>query len=125
MSIGREACNSPATNYLIDGMDNNEQFLGGAQCDVPTGTVTDVTVLTSTYSAEYGRPGNGIFNVTTKSGSNEWSGEGFCLVRPGQRLDGSFTSEASQELAQRDLSRNHVKSGSHRGQGGFAVGGPS
>jgi TonB-dependent Receptor Plug Domain. len=49
------------TQYLIDGMDNNEQFLGGPQFDVPTGIVKDVTVLTSTYSAEYGRTGNGIF----------------------------------------------------------------
>jgi outer membrane receptor for ferrienterochelin and colicin len=109
------------TQYLIDGMDNNEQFLGGPQFDVPTGTVKDVTVLTSTYSAEYGRTGNGIFNVTTKSGSNEWTGEAFYLTRPGQPLDGEFGDEAP---TQRDLSGNAVKSGFQRQQAGFALGGP-
>jgi len=112
------------TQYLIDGMDNNEQFLGGPQFDVPTGMVKDVTVLTSTYSAEYGRTGNGIFNVTTKSGSNEWSGEAFYLTRPGQPLDGEFANESGDELAHRDLSGNQVKEGFQRQQGGFALGGP-
>jgi len=112
------------TQYLIDGMDNNEQFLGGPQFDVPTGAVKDVTVLTSTYSAEYGRTGNGIFNVTTKSGSNQWTGEAFYLTRPGQPLDGEFTNEAGEELAQRDLSGNQVKEGFQRQQAGFALGGP-
>ena len=112
------------TQYLIDGMDNNEQFLGGPQFDVPTGIVKDVTVLTSTYSAEYGRTGNGIFNVTTKSGSNQWTGEAFYLTRPGQPLDGEFTNETGDELAQRDLSGNQVKEGFQRQQAGFALGGP-
>ena len=109
------------TQYLIDGMDNNEQFLGGPQFDVPTGIVKDVTVLTSTYSAEYGRTGNGIFNVTTKSGSNQWTGEAFYLTRPGQPLDGEFGADTP---TQRDLSGNTVKSGFQRQQGGFALGGP-
>ncbi len=109
------------TQYLIDGMDNNEQFLGGPQFDVPTGIVKDVTVLTSTYSAEYGRTGNGIFNVTTKSGSNQWTGEAFYLTRPGQPLDGEFGTDTP---TQRDLSGNTVKSGFQRQQGGFALGGP-
>jgi outer membrane receptor protein involved in Fe transport len=123
-NVSINGANGLYANYLIDGMDNNEQFLGGPQFEVPTGMVKDVTVLTSTYSAEYGRTGNGIFNVTTKSGSNEWTGEGFYLTRPGQPLDGQFTDESGQELAQRDLSGNQVKSGFQRHQAGFALGGP-
>ena len=109
------------TQYLIDGMDNNEQFLGGPQFDAPTGLVKDVTVLTSTYSAEYGRTGNGIFNVTTKSGSNEYEGEAFYLTRPGPPLDGEFGGDTP---TQRDLSGNAVKSGFQRQQAGVALGGP-
>ncbi|WP_232798285.1 TonB-dependent receptor [Salinibacter altiplanensis] len=109
------------TQYLVDGMDNNEQFLGGPQFDVPSGVVKDVTVLTSTYSAEYGRTGNGIFNVTTKSGGNEWTGEAFYLTRPGPPLDGAFGDETP---TQRDLSGNTVKSGFQRQQGGVTLGGP-
>src|SRR5262249_51393139 len=59
--------NSLYTNYMLDGLDNNENFLGGQKFAVPTGFSQDVTVLTSTYSAEFGRTGNGIINVTTRS----------------------------------------------------------
>jgi len=120
-NVSINGANGLYANYLIDGMDNNEQFLGGPQFEMPTGMVKDVTVLTSTYSAEYGRTGNGIFNVTTESGSNEWTGEGFYLTRPGQPIDGEFGDETP---TQRDLSGNSVKSGFQRHQGGFAVGGP-
>jgi len=120
-NVSINGANGLYTNHLVDGMDNNEQFLGGPQFEVPTGAVKDITVLTSTYSAEYGRTGNGIFNVTTKSGSNEWTGEGFYLTRPGQPLDGEFGNETP---TQRDLSGNAVKSGFQRHQGGFAIGGP-
>ncbi len=120
-NVSINGANGLYANYLIDGMDNNEQFLGGPQFEVPTGMVKDVTVLTSTYSAEYGRTGNGIFNVTTKSGSNEWTGEGFYLTRPGQPIDGEFGTDTP---VQRDLSGNSVKSGFQRHQAGFALGGP-
>jgi hypothetical protein len=86
--------------------------------------VNDVTVLTSTYSAEYGRTGNGIFNVTTKSGSNQFEGEVFYLTRPGQPIDGEFANENGRPLAQRDLSGNAVQNGFQRHQGGLALGGP-
>ncbi|MFP4227402.1 MAG: TonB-dependent receptor domain-containing protein [Salinivenus sp.] len=121
-NVSINGANGLYTNYLIDGMDNNEQFLGGPQFEVPTGMVKDVTVLTSTYSAEYGRTGNGIFNVTTESGGNEYEGESFYLTRPGQPLDGEF--EEGQTPTQRDLSGNAVKNGFQRHQGGVALGGP-
>lgn len=123
-NVSINGANGLYTNYLIDGMDNNEQFLGGPQFEVPTGMVKDVTVLTSTYSAEYGRTGNGIFNVTTRSGSNEFEGEAFYLTRPGPVIDGEFTNERGRELPRRDLSGNQVKSGFQRHQGGLAIGGP-
>ena len=123
-NVSINGANGLFANYLIDGMDNNEQFLGGPQFEVPTGVVQDVTVLTSTYSAEYGRTGNGIFNVTTKSGSNRFTGEAFYLTRPGPPLDGAFNGPDDQPLAQRDLSGNQVQNGFMRHQGGVAIGGP-
>ena len=116
--VSINGANGLYTNYLIDGMDNNENFLGGPQFELPTGMIEDITVLSSTYSAEFGRTGNGIFNVTTKSGSNEFTGEAFYLTRPGPPLD------SSSPFAQRDLSGNPVKDGFSRHQGGFSVGGP-
>ncbi len=107
-----------STQYLVDGLDNNENFLGGPKFPMPTGFVQNVTVLSSSYSAQYGRTGNGIVNVTTRSGSNEWEGEAFYLTRPGASVD------ASSAFAGRDLTGNSVKAGFRRDQAGFALGGP-
>jgi outer membrane receptor protein involved in Fe transport len=117
-NVSINGANGLYTNYMIDGLDNNENFLGGQKFPVPTGFVQDVTVLTNTYSAEYGRTGNGIFNITSRSGSNELSGEVFFITRPGQPLD------ADSEFASRDLSGNAVKRGFERQQFGVGVGGP-
>jgi hypothetical protein len=103
---------------MIDGLDDNENFLGGQKFAVPSGLAQQVTVLTSSYSTEFGRTGNGIFNITSRSGGNAFSGELFYLTRPGPAID------ASSPFNQRDLSGNDVKDGFHRDQGGFAVGGP-
>jgi len=109
--------NSLFTSYLIDGMDNNENFLGGQRFAIPAGFVKDITVYSSNYSAEQGLTSNGIVDVTTKSGTNETKGEVFFVTRPGPVIDGT------SQFAQRDLSGNQVKDGFARYQAGFAVGG--
>ncbi|NBC66028.1 MAG: TonB-dependent receptor plug domain-containing protein, partial [Bacteroidetes bacterium] len=117
-SVSINGANSLYTNYLIDGMDNNEQFLGGPKFPIPTGFVQNVTVMTNNYSTQYGLSGNGVFNITTKSGGNELEGEAFYVVRPGSVVDGQ------SDFAQRDLSGNQVKEGFQRHQFGFGIGGP-
>jgi outer membrane receptor protein involved in Fe transport len=110
--------NSLYTSYLIDGMDNNERFLGGIRFRLPKGMTKNVTVLANNYSAEYGQTSNGLFNYTTKSGGNDFSGEGYYNVRPGPVID------ASSPFAQTDLSGNAVKDGFQRHQFGMSLGGP-
>jgi|AntRauTorcE11897_2_1112592.scaffolds.fasta_scaffold05021_1 outer membrane receptor for ferrienterochelin and colicin len=117
-TVSINGANSLFTNYLIDGMDNNEQFLGGPKFPIPIGFVQNVTVLTNNYSTEYGLSGNGVFNITSKSGGNELTGEAFYVVRPGSVVDGQ------SDFAQRDLSGNPVKEGFQRHQFGFGFGGP-
>ena len=117
-NVSINGANALYTNYMLDGLDNNENFLGGQKFAVPVGFTQDITVLTATYSAELGRTGNGIINVTTRSGGNRTQGELFYLTRPGESVD------SSSPFAGRDLSGNAVKDGFERQQGGFAVGGP-
>lgn len=117
-NVSINGANALYTNYMIDGMDNNENFLGGQKFAIPIGIVQDITVLTNNYSTEFGRTGNGVFNITTKSGGNAFEGEAFYLTRPGPPLD------ASSPYAQRDLSGNQVKDGFIRHQGGFTLSGP-
>ena len=116
--ISINGSNALDVNYLIDGLDNNENFLGGPKFAVPLGFVRDVTVLANSYSAAYGRTANGVVNVTTPSGSNDWRGEAFFLMRPGRPLD------AASPYPRRDLSGNAVGDSFRRWQGGAALSGP-
>lgn len=115
--IAINGANGLYAQYLIDGLDNNENFLGGQKFPISSGFARGVAVLASSYSVEYGRTGNGIVNVTTPSGSNERTGELFYLSRPGQPLD------SSSPYPQRDLSGNAVRDGFRRDQLGFGLGG--
>lgn len=116
-NVSINGANPLFTSYLIDGLDNNERFLGGQKFAIPVGFAKDVTVLTNNYSAEYGLTSNGVVNITTRSGSNNPTGEVFVITRPGPVIDGK------SEFAQRDLSGNLVKDGFQRYQAGFGAGG--
>jgi hypothetical protein len=116
-NVAINGANGLYTNYQIDGMDNNENFLGGQRFAMPVGFTKNITALTNNFSAEHGLTSNGIINITTKSGTNETTGEAFYIVRPGPVID------APSAFAQRDLSGNQVKDGFQRHQAGFGVGG--
>lgn len=116
-NVSINGANSLFTSYTIDGLDNNERFLGGQRFATPVGITKDITVLTNNYSAEYGLSENGIVDITTKSGTNETKGEAYVITRPGPSIDGT------SQFAQRDLSGNQVRDGFARYQAGFGVGG--
>ncbi len=116
--VSINGANGLETNYLIDGLDNNENFLGGPKFPVPLGFTKEVTVLANSYSVEFGRTANGIINYTSPSGTNDFTGEVYTLVRPGRPFD------ARSAFPRRDLSGNPVGESFERYQGGFAVGGP-
>ncbi|MBK9335397.1 MAG: TonB-dependent receptor [Lewinellaceae bacterium] len=116
-NVGINGSNSLFTNYLMDGMDNNERFLGGMKFNIPVGFTRNINVLTNNFSTEYGLTGNGIVNITSRSGSNETTGEAFVITRPGAVVD------AESPYAQRDLSGNQVRDGFQRYQTGFGLGG--
>lgn len=105
------------TNYLIDGMDNNERFLGNVKFNTPFGFTESATILTNNYSVEYGNTTNGIVNVTTRSGTNKFSGEVFYVTRPGKAID------SRSAFAGLDLYGNPVKDGFQRQQLGIGFGG--
>ncbi|MFZ4634937.1 MAG: TonB-dependent receptor plug domain-containing protein, partial [Saprospiraceae bacterium] len=117
-NVSINGANSLFTNYLVDGMDNNERFLGGMKFNIPVGFTQNINVLTNNFSSEYGLTANGVVNVTSRSGNNEYTGEAYFITRPGPGID------ASSPYAQRDLSGNQVKDGFQRYQAGFGVGGP-
>lgn len=116
--VAINGANSLFTSYLIDGLDNNENFLGGQRFPVPMSIVQDVTVLAAGYSVEYGRTANGVVNVTTKSGGNTFHTEAFFLTRPG----GVFA--AKQATPPVGLYGNPIADNFVRLAGGALVSGP-
>lgn len=116
--ISINGANGLFTSYLIDGVDNNENFLGGPKFPVPLGFTREVTVLANSYSVAYGRTANGIVNYTSPSGGNDYHGEVYTLIRPGRPLD------ASSPFPGRDLTGNAVGGSFQRYQAGFSLSGP-
>nr|MBA3467901.1 TonB-dependent receptor [Gemmatimonadaceae bacterium] len=79
--------NSLYTQYNIDGLDNNEGFLGGPRVDFPLAGMRRLSVLANSYASEWGRSSNGVVNVETRAGTERWGGEVFGYSRPGIPLD--------------------------------------
>ena len=70
-----------ANNFLLDGVPITDLFNRAAI--IPSiEAVEEVRVQVSTYDAELGRTGGGVFNTTLKSGSNAWHGSALILDRP-------------------------------------------
>ncbi len=79
LSVGGSRPNS--TDWLLDGVDNNELTAGGIGIFSSIDDIQEFKVLTYTYSAEYGTRAGPTVMVTTKSGSNEIHGSLFEFVR--------------------------------------------
>lgn len=113
--------NSLYTQYFIDGMDNNEGVLGGPRVDLPLDVLSMLDVRTSTYGVEVGRSSNGVVDYITRSGTDEWRGDGFIEGRPGH----SFDAKSGVPLPDINSTQpNTLSAGFRRFQIGAATGGP-
>jgi hypothetical protein len=73
-----------ATTFTLDGANNDEGW--GRQTAIttlPLNAVQEVNVLSNAFSAEYGWTSGPALNFVTKSGTNEFHGEGLFMYRPG------------------------------------------
>ncbi|MGH9160026.1 MAG: TonB-dependent receptor domain-containing protein, partial [Vicinamibacteraceae bacterium] len=106
-------------NYLLDGIDNNTSnvdFLSGVAYVIkpPVDAVDEIKMLTSSYSAEYGRAGGAVINTTLKSGTSQFHGSAWEFHRNEQLNANDFFANAA-DLEKGDFLAN---------QFGFTAGGP-
>src|SRR6202043_663296 len=79
LSVGGSRANS--TDWLLDGIDNNELTAGGIAILSSIDSIQEFKVLTYNYSAEYGTRAGPTVLVTTKSGTNRLHGSLFEFFR--------------------------------------------
>ena len=102
-------------NYRLDGVSLND-YANGAPGSVLGGNlgvdaIREFSVLTSNYSAEYGKTSGGVVNAITRSGTNSFHGSVYEFIR-NDKLDAANFFEAGQ------------RSPFRRNQFGGAIGGP-
>lgn len=68
-------------SFLVDGMNNTQRRNTGPVMNLPIEGVQEFKMMTSGYSAEFGRYAGGVLSVVTKSGTNRLRGSLYEFVR--------------------------------------------
>lgn len=100
--------------FSLDGSDNSGAFRNGSLQFPNPEAVQEVQVSTANTSAELGRQPGGIFNVITKSGTNEFHGSGFYFFREEALNANQWTRNRSGVARAQDNEK----------RGGGTIGGP-
>lgn len=103
-----------SVTYLLDGGNNNNLLSNLVVFNPNPDTIAEFRILTSNYTAEYGRNGGGIVSVVTKSGTNEIHGSAFEFLRNNSLNANTFFNNLNKQP------REVLK----RNQFGFTLGGP-
>ncbi len=96
--------------YLIDGLENNDDFHGGVLQAFTQDAIQEFEVIQAAYKAEFGRGSGGVVNVITKSGTDNLHGSGFFFYRNDMFDTSDVAGEPPPKLTRPDY--------------GFTLGGP-
>jgi hypothetical protein len=66
-----------ASNYLLDGVENDNYLVTGPLNPVAPEAVQEYRISTNNYSAEYGRTAGFVANAVTRAGSSDYHGIGY------------------------------------------------
>ena len=113
-SFGVAGGKSDSVTFLLDGGNNNDLLGNEVVYNPNPDAIAEFRILTSNYSAEYGRNAGGVVSVVTKSGTNTLHGTAFDYVR-NDLFDANLFFNNATGLAKQVLKRN---------QFGITLGGP-
>ena len=103
---------SRSNNLSIDGLDNNDEYIGSGRTELSPEIVQEFQVVNNGLSAESGGASGGSINVITRSGTNTIHGDAFLFAQDGAlNARDPFEKEAG-------------KPSFRRFRAGFALGGP-
>ena len=109
-------------NFLLDGLDNNDTSVPGASgglASLNPDATQEFRVITNNFMPEYGRNNGAIVDVVTKSGSNDFHGNGYWF--------GRYSALGARDYFNHNLDNSgNVESQNPyvRNLFGFSVGGP-
>ncbi len=109
--------------YHVEGMDSSNQMISfaPAQLQPSVDAIQEVSIQTSSYAPEFGTVGGGFYNVSMRSGGNQYHGSGYDyfvneVLNAAQPFTGPpFTNTQAGELV-RPVARRHDY--------GWTIGGP-
>lgn len=82
------------TTFTLDGANNDEAWgRQTAVATIPLGAIQEIAIISNAFSAEYGWTAGPALNIVTKSGTNNFHGEGLVLLRPGDWQAESFSTK--------------------------------
>jgi hypothetical protein len=103
-----------STNVLLDGAANNDEFTASVGQQIPLDAVQEFSVISNSFSAQYGRATGGIVNVLVKAGTNALHGSAYEFFRNDSLSTNTFDNKA----------RGIEQSPFNRNQYGGSFGGP-
>ncbi|MGB7169649.1 MAG: carboxypeptidase regulatory-like domain-containing protein [Acidobacteriaceae bacterium] len=109
---------SSSTEVLLDGVENVDLFSQSVGVTVPLDSVQEYRVITSGFTAEYGRASGGIVDLITKSGSNSYHGSLYEYNRISALASNTFYEDAHDSLGNTQPSDHFTQN-----QFGYSVGG--
>jgi len=85
-------------DFYVDGLENQEYRNGSGQTPNPD-AVEEVQVTTSNSGVELGKATGGVFNLVTKSGTNQFHGDGFYFFQMTNANANSWMNDYNNAVA--------------------------